>query len=196
VKGLALAGGVAYESGDNAQAIRYWKLARDLTPPGSEFADNLTKGIEQAQAATGSSEPGVPAAMSADATAANGGAGSSANASDTARVTGQVSLSPALVSKTLPTDTVFVFARAAQGPRMPLAIVRRTVADLPISFTLDDTMAMSPEMKLSKFPVVVVGARVSRTGNAMPSPGDLSGQLDSVRTGTEGLKIVIDSVQP
>lgn len=79
---------------------------------------------------------------------------------------------------------------------MPLAIVRRTVADLPITFTLDDTMAMAPEMTLSKFPVVVVGARVSKSGNAMPSPGDLTGQITSVRTGADDLKIVIDSVQP
>ncbi|MDO9316405.1 MAG: c-type cytochrome biogenesis protein CcmI [Burkholderiaceae bacterium] len=195
VKGLALAGGMAYEAGDNAQAIHYWKLARELTPPGSEFADNLTKGIEQAQAATASS---APVAASADASASTGSsaAAPSANAGAAARVAGQVSLSPALASKAAPTDTVFIFARAAEGPRMPLAIVRRTVADLPITFTLDDTMAMSPEMKLSKFPVVVVGARVSRSGNAMPSPGDLSGQLNSVTTGTEGLQIVIDTVQP
>ena len=57
-------------------------------------------------------------------------------------------------------------------------------------------MAMSPAMKLSKFPVVQVGARVSRSGNAMPTPGDLTGQLDAVKTGSEDLKIVIDSVQP
>ena len=79
---------------------------------------------------------------------------------------------------------------------MPLAILRRTVADLPISFTLDDAMAMSPAMKLSNFPIVVVGARVSKTGNALPSPGDLSGQVAGVKIGTEGLKIVIDTVQP
>jgi cytochrome c-type biogenesis protein CcmH len=196
VKGLALAGGVAYEAGDNAQAIRYWKQARELTPAGSEFADNLDKGIAQVQAAMPAG-PGAPAAPSAEAGRPPAGTdAATANAGAPARVTGRVSLAPALASKAAPTDTVFIFARAAEGPRMPLAILRRTVADLPITFTLDDAMAMSPEMKLSRFPVVVVGARVSKSGNAMPSPGDLTGQLNAVKTGTEDLQIVIDSVQP
>lgn len=193
VKALALAGGLAYESGDNARAIRYWTEARDLTPPDSEFANSLGKGIEEAQAAAarapasqGGTTTQAPAATPDVATAAAG----------SARVSGQVSLSPSLAAKAAPTDTVFVFARAAEGPRMPLAILRRTVADLPITFTLDDAMAMSPEMKLSKFPVVVVGARVSKSGNALPSPGDLTGQVTAVKIGTEGLQIVIDSVQP
>jgi cytochrome c-type biogenesis protein CcmH len=107
-----------------------------------------------------------------------------------------VSLSPQLAAKAAPGDIVFIFARAAEGPRMPLAIQRKTVADLPIDFTLDDSMAMSPAMKLSNFPRVVVGARISKSGNAMPSPGDLSGQLSDVKVGAEGLQIVIDSVQP
>lgn len=203
VKGLALAGGAAYEVGDNALAVRYWTQARELTPPGSEFADNLTKGIEEALTAaarqpaaptgsTATASPTPPAPVTPTAGAAPVAAGPAA----AARVAGQVSLSPALASKAAPTDTVFIFARAAEGPRMPLAIVRRTVADLPITFTLDDTMAMAPEMTLSKFPVVVVGARVSKSGNAMPSPGDLTGQITSVRTGADDLKIVIDSVQP
>ena len=122
------------------------------------------------------------------ATAAAVGAG--------ARVSGRVSLSPQLAAKAAPGDTVFIFARAAEGPRMPLAIQRKTVADLPIDFVLDDSMAMSPAMKLSNFPRVVVGARISKSGNAMPSPGDLSGQLSDVKLGAEGLQIVIDSVQP
>ena len=194
VKGLALAGGVAYEAGDNAQAVRYWKQARELTPDGSEFADNLDKGIEQAQSANPSAAGG--AAASGETPSARADAPTTDGSAPPARVTGQVSLSPALASKVAPTDTVFIFARAAEGPRMPLAILRRTVADLPITFTLDDSMAMSPAMKLSKFPVVQVGARVSRSGNAMPTPGDLTGQLDAVKTGSEDLKIVIDSVQP
>jgi cytochrome c-type biogenesis protein CcmH len=107
-----------------------------------------------------------------------------------------VTLAPALAARAAPTDTVFIFARAAEGPRMPLAIVRRTVADLPISFALDDSMAMSPQMKLSNFPLVVVGARISKSGNAMPQPGDLQGQAAPTRTGSNGIELVIDSVQP
>ncbi len=109
---------------------------------------------------------------------------------------GVVRLDGALAAKVAPGDTVFVFARAAQGPRMPLAIIKRTVADLPLAFSLDDTSAMSPELKLSRFPSVVIGARISRSGDAMPRRGDLVGQVGPVDTGSGNLVIVIDAVQP
>ena len=188
VKALALAGSVAFE--------------------GSEFASSLDKGIEEARDAgrlvaaanvpTNAAINTAIQATTANAATATATAISAAatSASASARITGRVTLSPALLAQAAPTDTVFIFARAVEGPRMPLAIVRRTVAELPISFTLDDTMAMSPEMKLSKFAVVVVGARVSRSGNAMPTTGDLTGQVAPVKTATEGLQIVIDAVQP
>jgi cytochrome c-type biogenesis protein CcmH len=91
---------------------------------------------------------------------------------------------------------VFIFARAAQGPRMPLAIIRRQVKDLPVVFKLDDSQAMAPNMKLSNFSDVVVGARVSPTGNAMPQRGDLQGSSGTVKVGAGNVTIVIDSVIP
>jgi cytochrome c-type biogenesis protein CcmH len=106
-------------------------------------------------------------------------------------VAGTVTLAPALASKASPEDTVFVFARAAEGPRMPLAIVRKQVKDLPITFQLDDSTAMTPAMKLSNYPQVIVGARISKSGNAMPQPGDLQGLSQPVALGASGLKIVI-----
>jgi cytochrome c-type biogenesis protein CcmH len=93
-------------------------------------------------------------------------------------------------------DTLFVFARAAEGPRMPLAIVKRSGADLPLSFTLDDSMAMAPEFKLSSFARVVVGARLSKTGNAMPQSGDLEGLSAPLAGRSNGIEIVIDTVRP
>ena len=198
LKALALAGGAAYEAGQYPQAIEYWTLARQMSPPGTPFSDNLDRNLADARNALQGDAPAPTANTEAGAaagTATTSGALPTAAAGQ-AHVAGQVSLSPSLAAKVAPTDTVFIFARAAEGPRMPLAILRRTVADLPISFTLDDAMAMSPAMKLSNFPVVVVGARVSRSGNALPSPGDLSGQVANVKTGTEGLQILIDTVQP
>ena len=109
-------------------------------------------------------------------------------------VSGKISLSPALAGKVAPTDTVFVLARAAQGPRMPVAVFRKQVKDLPMDFTLDDSMAMQPQMKLSGFPLVVVAARVSKSGGAMSQPGDLEGLSAAVKPGTTGLDIVIDTV--
>jgi cytochrome c-type biogenesis protein CcmH len=96
-----------------------------------------------------------------------------------------------------PEDTVFVFARPAEGARMPLAILRKQVKDLPLQFTLDDSMAMSPANALSGASKVVVGARVSKSGNAMPQPGDLSGQSAPVSVGASGLQIEIrEAVKP
>jgi cytochrome c-type biogenesis protein CcmH len=113
-----------------------------------------------------------------------------------ASIQGVVSLSPALKSKVAADDTVFIFARAAQGPRMPLAILKRKASELPITFTLDDSTAMSDELKLSKFEMIVVGARVSKSGNAMPQSGDLVGQSAPIKAGGGKLMLVIDSVQP
>jgi cytochrome c-type biogenesis protein CcmH len=96
-----------------------------------------------------------------------------------------------------PDDTLFVFARPAEGSRMPLAILRKQVKDLPLKFTLDDSMAMSPANALSGASKVIVGARISRSGNAMPQPGDLTGQSASVSVGANGLQIEIkEAVKP
>jgi cytochrome c-type biogenesis protein CcmH len=91
---------------------------------------------------------------------------------------------------------VFIFARAASGPAMPLAVLRKQVKDLPLDFTLDDSMAMAPNLKLSGFAEVVVGARVSRSGNATPQSGDLQGVSKPVKVGATGLAIVIDIAVP
>ena len=110
------------------------------------------------------------------------------------QISGTVTLSAALNAKAGPTDTVFVLARAAQGPKMPLAVMRKQVKDLPLKFTLDDSMAMSPQMKISSFDQVVVVVRVSKSGNAMPQPGDLQGMSAPIKPGTNGLKVSIDTV--
>ena len=111
-------------------------------------------------------------------------------------VSGTVKISAALKSKASPDDTVFIFARAASGPRMPLAILRKQVKDLPITFELNDSMAMNPAMKLSNFPEVVVGARISKSGNAMPQSGDLEGKSPVVSVGTTEIPIEIDQTVP
>ena len=106
-----------------------------------------------------------------------------------------VKLSPALAGKVAPGDTVFIFARAAQGPKMPLAIVRMQMKDLPTTVTLDDSMAMVPDMKMSNFPELVIGARVSKSGDAIPKPGDLEGYAPPLKTGAAGpVEVVIGSV--
>ncbi len=109
------------------------------------------------------------------------------------RLAVNVSLAPELAKQTSPSDTVFIFVRAAEGPRMPLAIVRRSVAELPVSVTLDDSMAMTPSLKLSNFSDVVVGARISKTGSAMPQRGDLEGLTPPVPVVQDApVKVTID----
>ena len=105
-------------------------------------------------------------------------------------------LAAELASKAAPTDTVFVFARATAGPGPPLAVMRRQVKDLPLEFSLDDTMAMAPDRKLSGATEVVVGARISRSGNPMPQSGDLQGVSKPVKVGATGVAVVIGAAVP
>ncbi|MFN2349424.1 MAG: hypothetical protein ABR558_07620 [Thioalkalivibrio sp.] len=114
--------------------------------------------------------------------------------SDTVQgVAGTVSLDPELAEQVSPEETVFLFARLPEGPPMPLAIQRLQVKDLPYRFQLDDSHAMT-ERVLSSVPQVVVVARVSRSGQAMPRAGDLEGQSGVVSVGTDGLEIMIGRV--
>lgn len=106
-----------------------------------------------------------------------------------------VRLATALAARAAPGDTVFIFARAAQGPRLPLAIVRTQVKNLPATVILDDSMAMVPEMKMSSFPELVIGARVSKSGDAVAKPGDLEGYTPVLKAGAAGpVEVVITSV--
>jgi cytochrome c-type biogenesis protein CcmH len=104
-----------------------------------------------------------------------------------------VRLAPGVAVKASPDDTVFIFARPAEGPRMPLAVMRKRVRDLPTAFMLDDSMAMTPAAKLSNHAQVVVGARVSKSGNPAPQTGDLEGLSARVSPGATGIVVVISS---
>jgi cytochrome c-type biogenesis protein CcmH len=118
-------------------------------------------------------------------------------AAGAASVRVRVEVAPELAGRLHPDDTLYVFARAEQGSPMPLAIVRRQARDLPVELTLDDSLAMTPENRLSAHPRVRLGARVSRSGDARPASGDLEGQLGPVETGGGGVqRIVIDRTVP
>jgi len=193
-KARALAGSVAFKRGDMAGAIAHWQRALDHLPPESEFARGLAQSVQEAKQAlaapTGARTTGAPFASTSPRIAA------APSAAVMATVRGRVMLSSALRAKMRPDDTVFIVARAAQGPRMPLAILRLRASELPASFTLDDSTAMSPEMRLSAFSEVVVSARISRSGEALPQAGDLVGEPVQVRVGAAGLELRIDRVQP
>jgi cytochrome c-type biogenesis protein CcmH len=179
-KALAMAGAAAFDRKNYRQAIGYWEQLQQRAEPSSEFARTLAANIAEARQ-LGNLKPGA-----ADNAAPAAGAS----------VRGKVSLSPALASQADPSDIVFIFARAPQGPRIPLAIIRRHVKDLPFTFSLDDGQAMSPDLKLSQFAEVVVSARVSKSANAVPRSGDLQGSSKRVKVGADNVAVVIDSVVP
>lgn len=181
---LVLAGTDAYFRQDYPAALRHWERVLAQVPPDSEDARNLGAGIEKVRSMMGQ---GAPAAAPAAKPAATGNA---------AAVSGRVSLAPALKDKAGPDDVVFIFARPVNGPRMPLAVLRIRVADLPKDFTLDDSMAMSPDAKLSSASELRIEARISKGGDAIAKPGDLSGEVSPVKPGATGLKVVIDKILP
>ena len=123
-------------------------------------------------------------------------AGRSAAAASAARITGRVVLAPGLASRVSPGDTVFIYATPAQGSRMPLAIVRTTVGQLPFNFVLDESSAMSPQASLAGQSQVTLRARISSTGDAMPKPGDLGVVKTPVSVGASGVELKIEGPLP
>jgi cytochrome c-type biogenesis protein CcmH len=111
-------------------------------------------------------------------------------------ISGTVSIAPSLAGKGSATDTLFVFARETNGPPMPVAIMRATKKDLPFTFRLDDSNSMMPSRTLSNVAMVVIVARLSKSGQAMPQSGDLEGMSQPVKPGTDGVTIVIDRERP
>jgi len=193
VKALWLMGHWQFQHGNYQDALDLWqKTAARIAPTGSD-ADAVNQQIRMAQEKLGipPTAPASTASVPPENTAAAGPAAGNAS------IKVDVELDPSLKSKVQPNDTLFIYARAQQGPRMPLAIVRDQASALPVSVTLDDSQSMSPMMKLSSVDEVVVGARISKTGQAMPASGDLQGTVEHVKTHDgQQLKIVINETVP
>jgi cytochrome c-type biogenesis protein CcmH len=189
-KALALAGSAAFDRGEYAVAIAQWQKIAVQLPPDSELAPRVQGMIADARAKLA----GNDAAPAAPRVAAAPPAASAAKPVAGTSVSGTVTLDPALVAQASPGDAVFVFARAATGSRMPLAVQRAQVKDLPLAFKLDDSMAMAPGMNLSSASQLTVGARISKSGTAIAQPGDLSGEIANVAPGANNVAIRIGTV--
>ncbi len=166
MEALWLGGMSKAQSGEDQAAYDTWKRLLDLLPPDSQAQQQIQGLLDQLVA----ENPQVIVDQKSNKSATSNGI----------EVKVTVEITADLKSTTQSDDTVFIYAQAISGPKMPLAIARKKVSDLPISVTLNDAMAMMPNMKLSNFPIVKLLARVSSTGNAMPQQGDLIGTLDSV----------------
>lgn len=177
LKALSLAGALAYERQDVAGALRHWERVLQLGEPGNELVQLSRENVEEAR-----QRLGLPPATAQAAPTAAGA------------IHGHVDLAPALKRAASPDDTVFIYARAAQGSRMPLAILQKQVRELPTDFTLDDSLAMDPAHRLSSAQAVIVSARVSRSGQATAQPGDLQGLSQAVKPGSTDVRIVIGEV--
>jgi cytochrome c-type biogenesis protein CcmH len=174
-KALALSATSKLEAGDLAASIAQWRELRAMLPSGGEDArevDTVIAQLEGQRMRTGASPATAPA------------------------LTGRVELDPKIASRVAPDDTVFVLARAAEGPRMPLAVQRFRAAELPRAFRLDDSMSMAPGVTISATPRVIVEARVSKSGNAITQSGDVRGVSTPVMPGASDLRIVIGDVVP
>ena len=215
---LLLAGSASFSEGRFAQAIQYWERVRASLPPQSEDINALDSALAQARerlAPGRASDQISSAGRASDQSLATGRASAqpsnSAGASAPpappaspspptsvagARLSGRVSLAPELAAQTSPSDTVFIYATPAQGGRMPLAIVRTTVAALPFDFVLDDSQAMGPQSKLSSASEVVLKARISKTGQAMAQPGELGASVGPVKNPSSQLSLVIRGPMP
>ena len=197
IKALALAGTVAFNRGDYATAVKHWDHAVKTGPADNGLVEMSRNGAAEARergklpaAAAATAKPAGPVQAQAATSPAT------AAAAAAPAITGTVRLAAALKGQTAPEDTVFIFARAAEGSRMPLAIVRMQVKDLPAQFKLDDSLALSAATKLSAAKRVIVGARISKSGQATPQPGDLQGLSAPVDVGAAGVTVEIATKVP
>jgi cytochrome c-type biogenesis protein CcmH len=184
-KALALAGTATMELGRLPESISYWERLAALLPSGSDDEKEVREVLVELRGRMGASARPSMAAAPGPPRAASGKS-----------VSGVVTASPAVASKIASTDTLFVFARAEGGPRAPLAVMRGTARELPLRFALDDSMAMSPQWSLSRAGDVRIEARISKSGNASPQPGDVFGTSAIVQPGAKDVRIVLDKVLP
>jgi cytochrome c-type biogenesis protein CcmH len=217
-----LAGMLYYQRGQFTAAATAWQRIVEEMDPASTDAADMREMIAEARTRAGAPPPDAAeqtsssgtegGAAAQDTTAAPPAEAPTRQPTETASaapvasptepaaatsVTAEVSLGQAVSSGAAPDDVVFVFARAAAGPPMPLAVQRLQVKDLPARVRLDDSMAMMPEMSLSAFPQVMIGARVAKSGQATPQPGDLEGEVGPIDSaGGAQVAVTIDRVRP
>ncbi|MCG6859814.1 MAG: c-type cytochrome biogenesis protein CcmI [Chromatiaceae bacterium] len=202
-----LEGLASFQSNQFDQAARQWEALVSTFDPDGDEAKELRRYIAEARnRATPSTKQASEATKVADAGGEALNAGKSARTEESApqqpaasatSVRVEVSLAESLKGQANPSDSLFVYAKAVSGPPMPLAAQRARVQDLPLTLTLDDSMAVIPALKLSGFTEVTVGARISKSRQATPQSGDLEGEVSPVKPSQDGVvTIIINRVRP
>ncbi len=191
-KALALAATAAMDAGDFAAATGYWQTLASELPPGTPDAEQVQGILEEIRQRSATAQK-APASAPTVAVAAPV---SGDKAAPIQSVSGSIAVAPDIAAKVSGTDTVFIFARAERGPRVPLALMRVTAAQLPMTFALSDMHAMAPGVNLSSAAAVRIEARISRSGNATPQPGDLVGTSGVVAPGARDVAVVVSRVLP
>ncbi len=207
LKGIALAATAAMRANKSDAAIVLWQRLQKLVPKESEDVVAIDRIIAEIRAPKSVGTIANAVANTAPNTTANSAAVPVQNApsptpmptksTSPTLVSGRVTLDTSLAAKVSAGDTLFIFARAKEGPKMPLAVLRLNAADLPMDFSLSDAMAMAPGMVLSGFTAVMVEAKISKAGTANRSAGDLIGTVGPVAPGSDAarnLKLTINQV--
>jgi cytochrome c-type biogenesis protein CcmH/NrfG len=180
-KALWLKASAAEELGQYGAAVALWQRLQATLVPDSADAKIVAANLQAAQKLSGATPSATPMAPLA--------------ATGAIAVSGEVALAAALDSRALPGTTLFIVAKSVDSPGMPVAVYRSTVGAWPVKFKLDDSQAMMPGRNLSSAGRITVEARISRTGQAMPAPGDLQGSSGIVNPAqATPLKILIDKV--
>lgn len=179
-KALEMSGIHAYQNQEYSTAGYFWNQLLRQTPEGTPAHAELTAMVRNARARGHTEAFGGPGEAPMDA----------------AEIRGRVELAPELAGQAEPGDTVYLFARTATGGVQPLAALRTRLDQLPVAFTLDDSLAVSPDHVLSNHESITLVARVSRHGDSQARPGDLEGILEGVSVGRGDVLLRIDTVRP
>ena len=184
-----------FERGDFAGAVSHWEQLQSVMSKQNESYETVLTNLDEsrrylARQKAGefgdAPDPKLFSAAPVQTAATNGGAS----------VSGLLRLSSELAAKAAPGDTVYVFAKATSGPPLPLAVLKTTVAELPLTFTLNETMAVMPTMTMAQVDQVKVEARITKTGDATRSSGDYEAEGKIVAIGNTDIELVIDKVVP
>lgn len=189
-QGLWLAGMAANEAGNYKQALQHWYKLEPLLAGDVASQAEVRGMIADVEKQLSPQQVKQLQGNKPVAQVATNVAGSAAE------ITVQVDVDASVKSKINPTDAVFILARAIEGPPMPLAVVRHTAAELPLTVKLNDAMAMMPAMKLSNYSQVRVTAIISKAGTAQLAAGDLFGEVSPVKVSANAtVKLRVNQVK-